>query len=88
MTDRYADLRAAVSYFDSGELNGRDWIVLANPQTIRALLAERDRLLNAAQVALAWSDPDWVGYETVKSAVDAALAQEQGGSDDAHPPHN
>jgi len=42
-----------------------------------ALLAERDRLLDAAQVALAWSDPDWVGYETVKFAVDAALAQEQ-----------
>jgi len=42
-----------------------------------AVKAERDRLLDAAQVALAWSDPDWVGYETVKSAVDAALGQEE-----------
>ena len=53
-----------------------DYIAAANPETIRALLADNDRLLSAAQVALAWSDPDWVGYETVKSAVDAALAQE------------
>lgn len=50
-------------------------IAACDPGTIRALLAERDRLLDAAQVALAWSDPDWVGYETVKSAVDAALGQ-------------
>lgn len=44
MDDRYEDLRAAVSYFDSGELNGRDWIVLANHDTFRALMAERDFL--------------------------------------------
>lgn len=54
--DKYADLRDAVSYFDSGELNGRDWIVLANPDTIRAMLAERDALRVALEDELAWHE--------------------------------
>jgi len=45
--DKYADLRDAVSYFGSGDLNGRDWIVLANPETIRTLLADYDRMRGA-----------------------------------------
>lgn len=57
----------------------------AGPDTIRALLAERDRLREAAQMLADWAEHE-VGAEPDLTPglaeIRAALAQKQGGIDD------
>lgn len=79
MTDRYADIRAAVE-------RKYNAILIEDVDTIRALLAERDALREALEAIVSHHDDyfkdsatesnmPWIGQAR------AALAQEQGESD-------
>lgn len=124
MTDRYADLRAALDAgptpgpwqtYEKCVFFGREGgfslidcprpsenaahIAAANPETIRALLADYDRMRDAllwtagalqmacvVDVIMGEADGISINNETrtvvqILDAADAALAQEQGGSD-------
>lgn len=91
MTDRYADLRAALDARAKGGSAGYErYLDKATPETIRALLADYDRMrrvLNEA-VRVLESARLLCNWPSMNEAIDAAardgraaLAQEQGGSD-------
>lgn len=95
MTDRYAQLRAALDARAKGGSAGYErYLDKATPETIRALLADYDRMRDALRLAANWisaaehrDDDCWGGghcycgkYE-IEKTITAALAQEHGGSD-------
>lgn len=76
--DKYADLRAAL---DDG------WVQSIHPDTVRDMLADYDRMREAlGEIADYWNrdQNDQAMYDACWHAINtanAALAQEQGGSD-------
>lgn len=72
---------ALVGHGPDGEANAR-LIAAANPETIRALLAERDALREALEMMVEMVEMNGFGRDYAMDVARAALAQEQGGSDD------
>lgn len=77
--------RVAINTFNDEGRKNEAFICAAHPDTIRALLAERDRLREAAQMLADWAEHE-VGADPSMTPglaeVRAALAQKQGGSND------
>lgn len=69
MADRYADLRAALDQICHA-------LLIDDPDTIRALLAERDALREALEMMVEMIEMNGWGMDYAMDVARAALAQE------------